>query len=217
MTELATLKVEEPQPHTVLVTLNRPEVANAMNTQMGIDLLSVFDGFCARAERAALHRHHRRGTAHFCAGGDLKERNGMTDQQWQDQHLIFERAIRAIRDCPVPMIAAVNGAAFAGGMEIALVRRFHLRRRTRAVRADRGDAGHHARRRRHAEPAARRRGAAGQGDPADRAAVHRAAGVRVGHGQPPLRRRDAVARGAGNRCRSSPAMRRSRRGRSSSR
>ena len=32
----------------------------------------------------------------FCAGGDLKERNGMTDQQWQDQHLIFERAIRAI-------------------------------------------------------------------------------------------------------------------------
>ena len=44
----------------------------------------------------------------------------MTDQQWQNQHLIFERAIRAIRDCPVPVIAAVNGAAFAGGMEIAL-------------------------------------------------------------------------------------------------
>ena len=56
----------------------------------------------------------------FCAGGDLKERNGMTDQQWQDQHLIFERAIRAIIQCPVPVIAAVNGAAFAGGMEIAL-------------------------------------------------------------------------------------------------
>ena len=44
----------------------------------------------------------------------------MTDQQWQDQHLIFERAIRAIIQCPVPVIAAVNGAAFAGGMEIAL-------------------------------------------------------------------------------------------------
>ncbi len=44
----------------------------------------------------------------------------MTDQQWQDQHLIFERAIRAMIGCPVPMIAAVNGAAYAGGMEMAL-------------------------------------------------------------------------------------------------
>ena len=44
----------------------------------------------------------------------------MTDLQWQDQHLIFERAIRAMINCPVPVIAAVNGAAFAGGTEIAL-------------------------------------------------------------------------------------------------
>jgi enoyl-CoA hydratase len=56
----------------------------------------------------------------FCAGGDLKQRNGMTDEQWQDQHLIFERAIRAMIDCPVPIIAAVNGAAYAGGLEISL-------------------------------------------------------------------------------------------------
>ena len=31
----------------MLVTLDRPEVANAMNTQMGLDLLEAFDGFCA--------------------------------------------------------------------------------------------------------------------------------------------------------------------------
>ena len=42
-----TITVDQPQEHTVLVTLNRPEVANAMNTQMGIDLLAAFDGFCA--------------------------------------------------------------------------------------------------------------------------------------------------------------------------
>lgn len=115
-----TLKVEEPQAHTKLVTLNRPDVANAMNTQMGLDLLSVFDGFCAapNAQRAIVITGA--GPRAFCAGGDLKERNGMTDQQWQDQHLIFERAIRAIINCPVPVIAAVNGAAYAGGMEIAL-------------------------------------------------------------------------------------------------
>ena len=53
MTDLATLKIEEPQPHTWLVTLNRPDAANAMNTQMGIELLDLFDGLAAapRAQR----------------------------------------------------------------------------------------------------------------------------------------------------------------------
>ncbi|HUN41166.1 MAG TPA: enoyl-CoA hydratase-related protein [Acetobacteraceae bacterium] len=120
MTDLATLKIEEPQPHTRLVTLNRPDAANAMNTQMGIDLLAVFDGFNAMPNAQRCVVITGAGPRVFCAGGDLKERNDMTDQQWQEQHLIFERAIRAIRDCPVPVIAAVNGAAFAGGMEIAL-------------------------------------------------------------------------------------------------
>jgi enoyl-CoA hydratase/carnithine racemase len=116
----ATLAVSEPQPHTLLVTLNRPEAANAMNTQMGIDLLDLFDGLAAapRTCRVVVLTGSRARV--FCAGGDLKERQGMTDQQWQDQHLIFERAIRAVIACPMPVIAAVNGAAYAGGMEIAL-------------------------------------------------------------------------------------------------
>jgi len=115
-----TLKIERPLDHIVVVTLNRPDAANAMNTQMGLDLLAAFEPFHAtpNAQRCVVVTGS--GPRVFCAGGDLKERNGMTDQQWQDQHLIFERAIRGIRDCPVPVIAAVNGAAFAGGMEIAL-------------------------------------------------------------------------------------------------
>ncbi len=114
-----TIKIERPQEHTVLLTLNRPEVVNAMNTQMGLDLLDAFDGFCAapNAQRCIVVTGAGRV---FCGGGDLKQRNGMTDEQWQDQHLIFERAIRLIIACPVPIIAAVNGAAYAGGMEMAL-------------------------------------------------------------------------------------------------
>jgi enoyl-CoA hydratase/carnithine racemase len=115
-----TLQIENPQPHTVLVTLNRPAAANAMNTQMGVDLLDLFDSINAAPARQRCVVLTGAGPRAFCAGGDLKERNGMTDQQWQDQHLIFERAIRAIIQCPVPVIAAVNGAAYAGGMEIAL-------------------------------------------------------------------------------------------------
>jgi enoyl-CoA hydratase len=115
-----TLQTAEPQPHTLLVTLNRPDTANAMNTQMGLDLLALFDAINAAPNRQRCIVLTGAGARAFCAGGDLKERNGMTDQQWQDQHLIFERAIRAIVQCPVPTIAAVNGAAYAGGMEIAL-------------------------------------------------------------------------------------------------
>ncbi len=115
-----TITVAQPQEHTVLVTLNRPEVANAMNTQMGLDLLAAFDGFCAAPNKQRCIVITGAGAKAFCAGGDLKQRNGMTDEQWQDQHLIFERMVRAIVSCPVPVIAAVNGAAYAGGMEIAL-------------------------------------------------------------------------------------------------
>jgi enoyl-CoA hydratase len=120
MKTFETVLVEYPQEHTVLVTLNRPDVANAMNTQMGLDLLEVFDGFCAAPNRQRCIVLTGAGAKAFCGGGDLKQRNGMTDEQWQDQHLIFERMIRAMVACPVPIIAAVNGAAYAGGMEIAL-------------------------------------------------------------------------------------------------
>lgn len=120
MRNFDTISVACPQEHIVLVTLNRPEVANAMNTQMGLDLLAAFDGFCAAPNQQRCIVITGSGAKAFCAGGDLKQRNGMTDEQWQDQHLIFERMIRAMVDCPVPIVAAVNGAAYAGGLEISL-------------------------------------------------------------------------------------------------
>ncbi|MGH7040433.1 MAG: enoyl-CoA hydratase-related protein, partial [Stellaceae bacterium] len=60
------------------------------------------------------------GERAFCAGGDLKERNGMSDAAWQEQHYLFERMIRAFLACPVPVVGAVNDAAYAGGLELAL-------------------------------------------------------------------------------------------------
>ena len=115
-----TLRVETPAPHILRVTLNRPEVANALNTQMGRDLLDLWTHLIAEpGDVRAVVLTGSSGRA-FCAGGDLKERNGMTDAQWQAQHEIFERQYWALLDCPVPVIAAVNGHAYAGGLEMTL-------------------------------------------------------------------------------------------------
>jgi enoyl-CoA hydratase/carnithine racemase len=59
------------------------------------------------------------GEKAFCSGGDLKERKGMTNEAWMRQHLVFERFMRALLDCPIPLVGAVNGIAFGGGCEIA--------------------------------------------------------------------------------------------------
>src|SRR5437868_13156325 len=115
-----TARVDDRGEGLLLLTLNRPEVANAMNTQMGRDLLAFFDAINAAPANQRCIVVTGAGERAFCAGGDLRERNGMTDEAWQDQHLLFERAIRAFTGCPVPVIGAVNGAAYAGGCELAL-------------------------------------------------------------------------------------------------
>jgi enoyl-CoA hydratase len=114
-----TVRVERPSDQVLLVTLHRPAAANAMNTQMGIDLLEIFAQLFDQPDYCRAVVLTGAGERVFCAGGDLKERNGMSDAQWQAQHLIFERMIKAVIDCPMPVIAAV-GAAYAGGCEIAL-------------------------------------------------------------------------------------------------
>lgn len=114
-----TIAIDEAGEGVLVVTLDRPEAANATNTVMGRELLDLFEGFALSPRAARCIILTARGTKAFCAGGDLKERNGMSDSQWQAQHLVFERLIRAILGCPVPVIAAVNGAAYAGGCEIA--------------------------------------------------------------------------------------------------
>ena len=107
----------------VTVEMNRPEALNAMNTAMGEDLLACFDALAwDRTVRAVVLTGA--GERAFCAGADLKERDGMTDEQWRAQHVIFEAAAHKLLRCPVPVIAAVEGHALGGGCELALLSDF---------------------------------------------------------------------------------------------
>lgn len=102
-----------------VLTLNRPDVMNALNTQMRAEI--------THAVRAAWNTHGARvvvltgaGRA-FCSGQDLGDRGNAgaldLERTLRDEYLPM---VRAIVDCPVPTIAAVNGAAAGAGANLAL-------------------------------------------------------------------------------------------------
>lgn len=100
--------------------LNRPDVMNAMNTQMFVDLRNALHALAFDDGVRVLIVAGAGGRA-FCAGGDLKQRDGMTDAAWRKQHQLVEEVLLAVKDFPRPVIAAVDGHAHGGGCELALM------------------------------------------------------------------------------------------------
>ena len=113
-----TVKIEKLTKHIILITLNRPEASNAFNTLMAKELTALFENLTLNTNDQRVLILTGSGNRAFCAGGDLKERNGMTDAQWVKQHLVYEKMARTIIECPIPIIGAINGAAYGGGCEL---------------------------------------------------------------------------------------------------
>jgi enoyl-CoA hydratase len=113
-----TQRRDERDQSILIATLSRPEVANAFNTSGALELATLLEGLGPGPCRCVVLTGA--GDKAFCSGADLKERNTLSEGEWRSQHEIFERMFRALRDCAVPVIAAVNGAAYAGGLELVL-------------------------------------------------------------------------------------------------
>jgi len=118
--KFVTLRVEQRPGGVLLATLDRPEVANAFNTRAALELDSFFRSIGGEPQSRCVVLTGA-GDRAFCAGADLKERNSLGEGEWRAQHEVFERTFLAVRECPVPVIAAVNGAAYAGGLELMLM------------------------------------------------------------------------------------------------
>jgi len=118
--DYSTLSLEQHGAHVLVARLNRPQVLNALNSQMGRELLELWTRLTAEPGAARCVVLTGAGERAFCAGADLKERDGMPPADWQAQHELFERGFMALMEFPLPVIAAVNGHAFGGGLEMAL-------------------------------------------------------------------------------------------------
>jgi enoyl-CoA hydratase len=119
------VRVEKPQPHTAVVTLDRPERLNAMSIELVIELDERLEAVAADNDTWVVVLTGA-GRA-FCSGLDLKDYGVIPNIDGLQVGRIAQRSMRyysrlmmTLRRMPQPVIAAVNGPAYGGGMCLAL-------------------------------------------------------------------------------------------------
>ena len=114
------------EKNVATITLNRPEKRNALSGQLIEELLAAFD----QIEKSSAQVLVLTGSGKaFCAGMDLESLKSLVGKTHEENLQDSERAARLFRrlyDFPLPTIAAVNGAAVAGGTAMATMCDFTL-------------------------------------------------------------------------------------------
>ncbi|MEK6371925.1 MAG: enoyl-CoA hydratase/isomerase family protein [Acidobacteriota bacterium] len=115
-----TLQVEE-AAGVLSVTLNRPDVHNAFDEELIAEAIDLFGGIASLDVRAVVLR----GTGpNFCAGADLNWMSRMVhytrDENVRDSAQLA-KMYALINECPLPVIARIQGAAIGGGVGLVAV------------------------------------------------------------------------------------------------
>lgn len=101
------------------VTINRPKVLNALNEAVLKELTHCFEELSVNPQVRGIIVTGS-GEKAFVAGADIAAMQDMTVLDASRFVQIGHKAMKAIESCPVPVIAAVNGFALGGGLELAL-------------------------------------------------------------------------------------------------
>jgi enoyl-CoA hydratase len=117
--------VDKPQPHTSVVTLNRPDRLNAMSIELVIELDEALEAVAADNDTyVVVLTGAGRG---FCSGLDLKDYGIIPNIDGLQVGRIAQRSMRyysrlvpRLRHMPQPVLAAINGVAYGGGMCLTL-------------------------------------------------------------------------------------------------
>ncbi|MCB1851647.1 MAG: enoyl-CoA hydratase/isomerase family protein [Gammaproteobacteria bacterium] len=115
----ANIILEELEPGIFLLTINRPEVYNALNQATVADIKNARDQVEKNPDARVLLVTGA-GSKAFVAGADIKEMHNMSGIQGRDFSLEGLRVFRSLETLPIPVIAVVNGYCLGGGCELAM-------------------------------------------------------------------------------------------------
>ncbi len=107
------------EDHTLIITINRPDVLNALNKQVISDLDAVMDRVYKFPEIKSVVITGA-GLKSFVAGADIKEFESLNKEQAIEVAKRGQAVFAKIENAPKPVIACVNGFALGGGCELAM-------------------------------------------------------------------------------------------------
>jgi len=122
---MSEILVEEKQG-VVWVTINRPEVRNALSRPLNLKLQEVAAKYDEQYESVRALVITGAGDKAFSAGADLKERKSVAAEESLPYVTAIRTAIRAWGDLKLPTIALMNGSAYGGGLELAMACDFRI-------------------------------------------------------------------------------------------
>lgn len=111
-------QLESKDAGILVLNLNKQERKNALSIRMLADLNRTIDNVKKQSVRVLIIKSNVPGT--FCAGADLKERLTLTSKELSQYNIEIRSTMSRIYDLPIPVLAAIDGHALGGGLELAL-------------------------------------------------------------------------------------------------